>query len=156
MADKPGFGSATSTSTTVLGDGLRCTSTERSFTIESDLAPALGGERSAPSPGMHVRAALGACLAMRYQMLAAERGIELTSVRITVDEDSELRGLLCDDGDVPPGATALRYHVEIGSPADDREIEELVAAGDRLSPVLDDLTRPHSIERTVSIVQGTR
>ena len=54
---------------------------------------------------------------MRYRMLAAEEGIELTSVRVTVETDSELRGMLQCDAGVSAGFTDVRYHVEIESPA---------------------------------------
>jgi uncharacterized OsmC-like protein len=98
-----------------------------------------------------VRAALGACLAMGYRLRAAEIGIELTSVRVTVEAEAELRGMLTAGGDAPPGFTSLHYHVEIDSPAPRSEIQRIVALGDRLSPVLDALARPHAIGRTVSI-----
>ena len=56
--------------------------------------PALGGDGSAPSPSVLVRAALGSCMAMTYRLRAARAGVELTSVRVTVETDSELAGML--------------------------------------------------------------
>jgi uncharacterized OsmC-like protein len=149
---RPSFGCHTARSTVVLGDGLRCTSTEQTCEIAFDLSPGLGGERSAPTPTQVMQAALGACLAMGYQLRAAERDIELSSVRVTVESDSDLRGLLGDLG-VSPGFTGLRYHVEIASPADPAAVAALVDAADRQSPVLTDVTRPVPVERTVSIAQ---
>jgi uncharacterized OsmC-like protein len=149
---RPSFGRHTARSTAVLGDGLQCTSTEQTCEIAFDLSPGLGGERRAPSPTQLMQAAFGACLTMGYQLRAAERGIELSSVRVTVESDSDLRGLL-GDPDVSPGFTGLRYHVEITSPADLDAVAELVDAADRQSPVLADLTRPVPVERTVAIAQ---
>ena len=54
---------------------------------------------------------------MCYQLRAAEHGVELTSVRVTVETDSELRGMLQCDAAAPPGFTEIRYHVEVESPA---------------------------------------
>ena len=158
VAARPGFGHHTARSTVSLGDGLKCVSVEQSWIIASDLPPALGGERSAPTPSQLVQAALGSCLAMGYQLRAAECGIELTSVRVTIESDAELRGMLRRDTGVPPGFTTIRYHVEIESPAAPDAIEALVEAADHLSPVLADLTRPLTVERTVSIgpPQGER
>jgi uncharacterized OsmC-like protein len=153
VTKRPGFGHSTSTSVSTLVGRLRCSTTERSEHIESDLAPALGGDNAAPSPSALVRAALGACLAMGYRLRAAELGIELTDVRVTVETESELRGMLDPDACVPPGFTAIRYHVEIESPASEDKVERVVELGDRLSPVLDMLTRPHAVTRTVSIEQ---
>jgi uncharacterized OsmC-like protein len=152
VAARPGFGHHTARSTVSLGDGLQCVSVEQSWLIASDLPPALGGERRAPTPSQLVQAALGACLAMGYQLRAAECGIELTSVRVTIESDAELKGMLRRDTAVSPGFTAIRYHVEIESPAAVDEIEALVEAADHLSPVLADLTRPLPVERTVSVV----
>jgi uncharacterized OsmC-like protein len=136
-----------------LGAGLRCSTCERTHEIDSDLVPALGGDGSAPSPVALLRAALGACLGIGYRMHAAERGVELTSVRVTVESESELRGMLDADACAPPGFTALCYRVEIESPSPAHEVERVVGLADRLSPVLDALTRPQTIQRTVSITQ---
>lgn len=151
LAGRPGFGRSASTSVSVLGAGLRCETAERSWRIVSDLSAALGGEGAAPSPATLVRAALGACLAMSYRLQAAERGIELTSVRVTVETESELCGMLVGGADAPPGFTAVRYHVDIETPAPRSEIEHLLEVGDQLSPVLDMLTRAHVVARTTSI-----
>jgi uncharacterized OsmC-like protein len=154
LAGRADFGRHTACSVATLSDGLRCSVTEQRWALEFDLAPALGGEGSAPSPTVLARAALGACLAMGYQLRAAESGVELNAVRVTVETDSELAGMLVDGAAVPPGFTAVRYHVDIESPAPPERIEQLVELGDRLSPVLDMLTRANKIERTLSIRQA--
>lgn len=156
LANRPGFGHSTRESVSTLVGRLRCTTTEGSARVETDLAPALGGDDTAPSPTTLVRAALGACLAMGYRLRAAELGVELTAVRVTVETESELRGMLDPDADFPPGLTAVRYRVEIESPAPEGEVERIVELGDQLSPVLDMLTRPHAVERTVTIGQPGR
>lgn len=151
LAGRPGFGHAATTTVSTLGDGLRCTTTDRSHSIASDMAPAFGGEATAPSPFSLMRSALGACLAIGYRMHAADCGVELTAVRVTVESESELSGMVDVESGVPPGFTALRYHVEIESPAPADEIERVVERADRLSPVLDAVTRAHTVPRTVTI-----
>ena len=99
------FGRHTGSSVTTLVDGLHCETEVGGWTIESDLGPAFGGEGAAPTPSILLSSALGACLAMGYQLRAAEDGIELTSVRVTVETDSELCGMLRCDAAVPPGFT---------------------------------------------------
>ena len=152
LTNKPGFGHSSAASVSTLGTGLHCSTSERSHAITTDMPPAIGGDGSAPSPAALLRAALGACLAIRYRMLAAERGVALTSVRVTVESESELSGMLDPDACAPPGFTTLRYRVEIESPSPAQEVEHLVEVADRLSPVLDALARPHAIQRTVSII----
>lgn len=154
LARHDGFGHSTATSVTVLGDRMATSTSDGPSTVECDLPPALGGDGTAPTPSTLVRAALGACLAMRYRLLAAERGVELTSLQVTVETDSELRGMLELDASVPAGFTAIRYHVDIESPADRGAVEQLVADGDRRSPVLDMLVRTYDIDHTIDIVAG--
>ena len=151
LARRADFGHHTGSSVTTLVDGLRCESNVGAWTIATDLAPALGGERSAPSPTVLLSSALGACLAMGYQLRAAEHGIELTSVRVTVETDSDVRGMLQCDAAAPAGFTEIRYVVELESPARRHELERIVELADRLSPVLDALTRVNRVQRTIAI-----
>jgi hypothetical protein len=88
---------------------------------------------------------------MGYRLRAAEQGIELTSVRVTVETDSELCGMLRRDAPAPPGFTEIRYRVELESPARTSDVEPVVELADRLSPVLDALTRVNRVRRTIAI-----
>ena len=151
LARRPDFGHHTGSSVTTLVEGLRCSTEAGGWTIVSDLHPALGGEGSAPTPSLLLSSALGACLAMGYQLRAAEQGVELTAVRVAVETDSELRGMLQRDAAVPPGFTEIRYRVELESPARVSDLERIVEFADRLSPVLDTLTKVNRVQRTVSI-----
>jgi uncharacterized OsmC-like protein len=145
------FGHSTSQSVTTLATGLRCSTEEGSWTIESDLGEALGGTGSAPSPGVLVRAALGSCLAMMYQLRAARHGVELTSVRVLVETDSEIAGMLLCETASPPGYTGIRYHVDIESPAPHADVLRVVDEGDLMSPLLDVFSRVNTVQRTTSI-----
>lgn len=148
---RPGFGHSRSRSVTTLVGRLRAESNDGHAVVHTDLPAALGGEASAPSPTVLVRCALGACLAMGYRLRAAELGVELTDIRVTVESESQLGGMLDADSGAPPGFSSLRYRVEIVSPAPEEVVERIVDAGDRVSPVLDMLTRAHAVERAVSI-----
>jgi uncharacterized OsmC-like protein len=153
LARRPEFGHHTGSSVTTLVEGLRCETEAGGWTVVSDLGPAFGGERSAPTPSVLLSSALGACLAMGYQLRAAEHGIDLTSVRVAVETDSELGGMLQCDAAAPPGFTEIRYRVELESAACRSDVERIVDLADRLSPVLDALTRVNRVQRTVSITE---
>lgn len=148
------FGVGTARSVTTLTAGLRCSTEERSWITDSDLAPALGGEGSAPSPGTLLRAAFGSCVAMSYRLRAARHQIELTSIRVTVEADSEIAGMLVPGAACPPGYSELRYHVEVESPAAHDDVLRVLDEGDRLGPLLDVFTRAQTVRRTVAIRRG--
>lgn len=145
------FGAGTSRSVTTLTDGLRCTTQEGPWSTNSDLPGALGGGGSTATPSVLLRAALGSCMAMSYRLRAAKHGIELTSILVTVEADSEIAGMLSCDALAPPGFTEIRYHVEIESPATPDEVNRVIDEGDRLSPLLDVFTRANTMRRTTSI-----
>ena len=136
LDSRPELGRAkVATSVAQLVGGVRCTVTEHQWQVDSDLAAPLGGDGNAPAPAALMRAALGACLAMGYQLRAAEAGITLDHVRVTVESESDVRGLLGMGDSAPPGFTALRYHVEIDSPATAEELTPLIELGDALGAV---------------------
>lgn len=150
-ARREGFGHATDTSVTTVVDGLRCVAEERSWRLETDLGPSLGGSGAAPTPSVLARAALGSCLAMGYVLRAARHGVELTSIEVTVETDSEVAGMLVTDSDSPAGYTAVRCHVEVASPADEHLVEEILDEGDLLSPMMDLFGRANPVTRTTTI-----
>lgn len=154
VARRRGFGVVTSRSVTTAHDGLRCVTREGEWSIETDLPAALGGTASAPPPGVLVRAALGACMAMSYRLEAARRGVELAAVTVTVESDSNLAGMLSCASGVPPGYIEVRYHVEIDAGVSDDEIFRIVDEADRLSPILDVFVRANAVTRTLSIRAG--
>lgn len=151
VSRRPDIGVTTHRAVTVAAEGLRCTTEEGPWTIPADLPEALGGSRSAPTPGTLVRAAVGSCMAMSYRLRAARHGIELRSVRVTVEADAALVGMLLCDADEPPGFSEVRYHVEVESDAPAADVRRVLDEGDRLSPLLDVLARANVVRRTVSI-----
>src|SRR5688572_23632128 len=60
----------------------------------TDMPASVGGGGSTGSPGWLMRAAHAACDATVIAMCAAEEGIELDRLEVTVDSDSDDRGLL--------------------------------------------------------------
>ena len=88
----------------VVEDGLRCrVDGARGETIYTDMTAAVGGGSSAPSPGWLTRAGHASCEATLISMRAAELGIRLQRVEVLVDSESDARGILAVDDEVPPG-----------------------------------------------------
>jgi uncharacterized OsmC-like protein len=151
---RPQSGEDTNQSTTTLVSGLACLSEEGDWRLDTDMPESMGGQGSAPTPGVYGRAALGSCLAMGYKLRAETLGIEVTSVKIEIDSDSDVAGMLFLDSASPPGYSEVRYHVQIESPAPEADVRRVIDEGDALSPYLDVFSRAHAMKRTLTINQA--
>ncbi len=147
----PQFGVSTDRSIVTMDAGLRCSIEEGSWRLEADLSESIGGTGSAPTPGVYGRAALGSCLAMGYQLAAARLNVELTSVRVEIEADSELAGMLSRSSAAQPGYRAVRYHVVIESSAEAAAVQAVIDQADQLSPYRDVFASATPLQRTISI-----
>ena len=137
----------------MLDGSLRCRVDGALGTVVTDVAKAVGGGASAPSPGWLMRAALAACDTVTIAMEAAREGIELTDLEVTVDSVSDSRGMLGVDDAVPPGPLAVRVRIRLAaSNADDDRLRALVERAESRSAVLDAITR--AVPVTTEIVTG--
>lgn len=151
IAKRPSFGADTERSVTTITAGLRCTSEEGDWRFETDLPESMGGAGSGPAPGVLGRAALGSCLAMGYQMRAARLGVRVSSVRVEIEADYDIAGMLNLDAEARPGYSEIRYHVHIESDAPEADVRRVVDEGDLLSPYRDVFAEATPMTRTVTI-----
>lgn len=123
--------------TASLQDGLQFLVTGPSGEkILTDMPAPMGGAASAPNPGWLLRAALASCNATVIAMRAARLGVKLETLEVTVDSDSDNRGLLGLDDRVTAGLLSLRTKVRIGAKdAAPAQLRELVAWAEAHSPV---------------------
>ena len=152
---RAGFGHSTTVSVTTVVDGLRSRTEEGSWCLETDLPRGLGGTDAAPTPSVLARAALGSCMAMGYVLRAARQGVELTSVSVSVETDSELAGMLICGAEAPAGFREIRCHVEVESAADHDGVRKILDEADELSPILDLVGRANPVTRTTCIRSST-
>jgi uncharacterized OsmC-like protein len=136
-----------------LEQGLRVRVDGPAGEVFSDMAASAGGGGSAPTPGWYMRAALAACDATSVAVEAALAGIELTELKVTVDSESDSRGVLGVDDSVPAGPLAVRVRIEIAATnAGADRLRELVHRAESRSAVGDALARP--IDLTTEVVTG--
>jgi len=118
-------------------EGLRCeVKGPNGETAYTDMPPAVGGAASAPNPGWFLRASIASCTATAIAMRAAKLGVQLTTLEVTVESQSDNRGMLGLDDRVSAGMSPITTRVKIGArdvPAD--QLRELAHWGDRHSPV---------------------
>lgn len=152
--DDPGKAVAPDSPATARVEGLRATATgDRGTTMISDMPEEYGGSDSAPSPGWFLRAAVASCEAMAIAMRASSRGVELSSLEVTVGSESDARGVIGTGEDIPAGPLSTQVDVRIGSKdASAEELEEIVRWATMHSPLTDALERaiPTSLEIEVA------
>lgn len=123
--------------TATLESGLGCTvQGPHGERLQTDMPPALGGTGSAPNPGWLLRAAIASCTATVIATRAAQLGVDLQTLEVTVDSESDVRGMLGFDESVPAGLFGFRMQVRIGAPGQTPErLREIAAWANRHSPV---------------------
>lgn len=102
----------------------------------TDMPPAMGGAATGPNPGWLLRGALASCTATVIAMRAAKLGVTLDSLEVTVESDSDNRGMLGLDESVSAGLAAVRMKVKISAPGTSPEaLRDIVDWADAHSPV---------------------
>jgi uncharacterized OsmC-like protein len=136
-----------------LESGLRCKAVgPKGEVLVTDMPKAIGGDGTAPTPGWFLRAALANCDATVIAMRAAQLGIALTQLEVTVGSESDNRGLLGQTDSVPAGPMGVQVTVRIaaeGVPA--QVLHDLVRWAEQHSPVGDALRRAIPIEAEVRV-----
>jgi len=150
LSSRPERGRLSCTTRARLAGGLRCEIEEDGWRFAADMPAKVGGDGSAPTPGVLGRGALAGCLTIGIAAWAARLDIPLDDVEVEVQADFDARGEL-GMGDVRPGYQEVRYVVSIDSPAPRYEIDRLLALVERHSPYLDIFARPVALRRTVRI-----
>ena len=150
---KPAMGRDTAVSTTRVVNGLTCEVSEGNWKFAVDMPEAIGGNNTAPTPGVYGRAALGSCLAIGYMMKAASLNILVKKLEVEVQADFDDGALLgTADKTIPPGYLEVRYTITIESDAPEATIMQLLNEGDQHSPYLDVFSRAQKCVRTVNII----
>lgn len=129
--------------TATVEQGLRCTATgPNGEVVVTDMPKGIGGAASAPTPGWLLRAALASCDATVIAMRAAQLGVVLNRLEVTVDSVSDDRGILGLGDGILPGPQSVRIRVRIGAEgASAEELRQIAAWAEAHSPVGDAVRR---------------
>jgi uncharacterized OsmC-like protein len=128
--------------TAIREEGLRFRVEGPTGAVTSDMSESVGGGASAPTPGWLLRAALASCDATLVAMEAARDGIELTDLTVSVESESDFRGVLGVDGSAHPGPLAIRVRIELAArDATEDQLRQVVQRAEAHSPVRDAVVR---------------
>ena len=104
--------------------------------VQTDMPPPMGGQASAETPGWHMRAGLAACIATMIATRAAQLGITLDLLEVTILSEVDWRGALGLDDSVVPAMTNLQPQVKISAAGVPQAVlSEIVRWGEEHSPV---------------------
>lgn len=151
LTEHPEAGLSTdAAATAVREEGLRFRVEGAKGAVVTDMATSVGGGASAPTPAWLMRAALASCDASLVAMEAARDGVELTDLKVTVESESDFRGVLGVDASVPAGPRAVRVCIELAAAgATENQLREIVRRAEARSPVRDAVVRQVSMTTEV-------
>ena len=112
------------------------------FELHHDEPPVILGDNRGVNPVEYAMSALAGCVTTTFVVNAAARGINLKSVRVELDGEIDLRGLLNLDENIRPGYEQIRMRYFIESDAPREQIEKLLQYAKGQSPVHDVITNP--------------
>jgi uncharacterized OsmC-like protein len=109
----------------------------------------VGGEGVEATPGWLFRASMASCIGSLVVMRAAQMGITLSKLEITVDSQSDDRGILGMDETVPAGPLSMRVAAKMEAPGGSESVyRELAEWAMEHCPVCDATS---GIEKTLEI-----
>ena len=119
------------------------------FTFTADHPAEFAATDEGATPVEIVLSALASCLTAGVASVAQNRGIQLHSVKATVEGDMSLYGILGIDADVRNGFRAIRVKFDIDADASADEIAAVVAQSQKRSAVFDIITNPSNVQVAV-------
>jgi len=120
------------------------------FSYTADHPEVFASEDLAPTPVEFLLVGLSSCLTAGVAAVAQNRGIQLNSVKATIEGDMNILGILGGDPEVRNGFNDIRVHFDIDADADKADIEALVAQSQKRSAVFDVVTNPSNVAVTVN------
>ena len=126
--------------------GLGATQSHRqAYSVDTDHPEVFAAADNGPTPPEMMLIGLAGCLTAGVASVAQNRGIQLRSVRATVEGNIDLAGILGIDPDVRNGYSGITVRYEIDADASREELQAVVAQSQKRSAVYDVITNPTSV-----------
>jgi uncharacterized OsmC-like protein len=118
---------------------------KKKFAFDADHPEVFAAEDLGATPVEYVLVGLASCLTAGIASVAQYRGIQLKSVKATIEGDMDLQGILGIDDEVRNGFKGIRVTYDIDADASREDIEALVAQSQKRSAVYDIVTNPTNV-----------
>jgi uncharacterized OsmC-like protein len=115
------------------------------FTFDADHPEVFASEDKGATPVELVLVGLASCLTAGVAAVAQNRGIQLNSVKSTIEGNMDVLGILGADPEVRNGFNDIKVHYDIDADASQEEIEAIVAQSQKRSAVFDVVTNPTNV-----------
>ena len=122
----------------------------KQFKIDTDHPEVFAAEDKGATPVETVLVGLAGCLTGGIASVAQNRGIQLRSVKATLEAPMDLAGILGIDSDVRNGFKSITVSYRIDADASDEEIAAIVAQSQKRSAVFDIITNPTNVKVEVN------
>ena len=119
------------------------------FKFETDHPEVFASEDKAATPVEMVLVGLAGCLTAGIAAVAQNRGIQLRSVKATLEAGMDIQGILGMDPDIRNGFKDVKVTYDIEADASREDIEAVVAQSQKRSAVFDIITNPTDVSVTV-------
>ena len=118
---------------------------QTTFDFSADHPEVFASQDKGATPVEYVLVGLAGCLTAGVASVAQNRGIQLRSVKATLEGNMDIQGILGIDRDVRNGFDDIRVVFDIDADASPEDIEALVAQSQKRSAVFDIVTNPTNV-----------
>jgi len=115
------------------------------YSVDTDHPEIFAAADNGPTPPEMMLIGLAGCLTAGVASVAQNRGIQLRSVKATVEGNMDVSGILGIDPEVRNGYGAITVRYEIDADASRDELEAVVAQSQKRSAVYDVITNPTNV-----------
>lgn len=122
----------------------------QAFHYDTDHPEIFASEDKGSTPVEFVLVGLAGCLVAGIASVAQNRGIQLRSVKATLEGGMDIQGILGIDSDVRNGFDSIKINFDIDADASREDIEAIVAQSQKRSAVFDIISNPTDIHVDVS------
>ena len=117
----------------------------REYNYDTDHPEVFASEDKGSTPVEFMLVGLAGCLTAGIAAVAQNRGIQLHSVKATLEAGMDIQGILGIDSDVRNGFDGINVSYQIDADASDEDIAALVAQSQKRSAVFDIITNPTNV-----------